>query len=209
MKSVQSVFIPVKSFIRSMFLPPMLFHSRCLASWCAQQCNKKCCTISSCCLQSVHVGESALLMRCRCLASGACPVRSCERMLASFLGSGVMRSTYLFDSVFASVFFILSYWHELFHIFCALFFTFSPYACIIADFLCGSLFLRSVGRALVSSLPSVMAFFACLSAFSFPSTPLCPGTHLTFILIPLCFFLYGFDAIMDCVEDVMTWVGFG
>ena len=182
MKSVQSVFVYVKSFIRSMFVPPMLFHSHCLASWCARQCNKKCCTIFSCCLQSMHVGESALPMRCRCLASGVCPVHSCKRMLTSFLGGGVMRSMYLVDSIFTSVFFILSYRHEVFHIFSALFFSFSLYACIIADLLCGSLFLRSAGRALVMSLPSVMAFFAC------SSTLLCPGTHLTFILILLCFF---------------------
>jgi hypothetical protein len=36
--------------------------------------------------------------------------------------------------------------------------------------------------------PSVIAFFACSSTFLFPSTPLCPNIHLTFIPMLLCFF---------------------
>ena len=148
----------------------------------------RCCTVSSSCWHAGHVGESAFPIWCRCLASGACPVLSCDSMLASFLGSGVTRSMYLVDGDFGSVFFIRLKCGEACHTFCALFFSCAPCACIIADLLWGSLFLRSLGRPLTSLLPSVTAFFAWSSAFSFPSTPLCPGTHLTFIFIPLCFF---------------------
>jgi len=49
---------------------------------------------------------------------------------------------------------------------------FSLKACII------TLFPEQFWQLIHGSATSVIAFFACSSAISFPSTPLCPGTHL-------------------------------
>jgi hypothetical protein len=116
-----------------------------------------------------------------------CPILSCNSILASFLGSGVTRLAYLFDGTMRSVFFILLYCYAACHSFCVHFFSFSLDTCISANLLCGNLFFSSFYSLLRSLPPSVITFFASSFAFSFPSTPLCPGIHLTFIFIPLCF----------------------
>jgi hypothetical protein len=67
--------------------------------------------------------------------------------------------------------------------------SFSWYAHFIANLLFGSVFLSAFGSSLRSLLPSVIAFFASSSAFSFPSIPSCPGVHLIKIFIPRCCFL--------------------
>ena len=51
-----------------------------------------------------------------------------------------------------------------------------------ADLLCNVRFYRYFGSRLTVLLPSVMAFFACLSAFSLPLTSLCPEIHLRVIV---------------------------
>jgi hypothetical protein len=130
-------------------------------------------------------------------------------MLVSFLGSSVTRLMYLLDGAIGSVFFILLYHHVAFQSFCILFFSLSPYTCIIADLLCSSHFFRSFSSLSKLLLPSVAAFFACLSVFSFPSILLCPGTHLTFIFIPLCLSCSTVsDAILDGIKYIVTWIGF-
>jgi len=169
-------------------LPPVLLRSACLAAWCAVQCSRRCCTVSSLCLQPGQSGESIFPIRCKCLASGACPVLSCDRILAIFRGRSVMRSIYLRDGVVGSVFFIRSYRSDFCHAFCALRFSFSLYAHFIADLLCGRAFLSILGSSDVLLLPSVIAFFACSSANSLPSTPLCPGIHCMVMHILTCFF---------------------
>jgi hypothetical protein len=104
-KSACSVLCVVKSFLRSIAAPPSLFLSTCLAGWCAVQCSSRCSTVSSFCWHAGHVGELVFPMRCRCFASGACPVLSCVRMLACFLGRSVMSLRYLSDAAAGSVFF--------------------------------------------------------------------------------------------------------
>jgi hypothetical protein len=90
-----SVFGVVSSFVMLMSRPPVLFHNVCLAALCAGQCNIKCCTVSSVCWQSGHTGESIFPIPTKCLANGVCPVLSCDNMLASFLGNGIMSLRYL------------------------------------------------------------------------------------------------------------------
>lgn len=126
-------------------------------------------------------------MRCKCLARGVWPVLNCESMLASFRGRFAISLRYLFEGVVGSVFFILAYRGDFCHSFCALFFSVSPKAHFAADLLCGRVFLRSLGSRHLSLLPSVIAFFACSSARSLPSTPLWPGTHWT-VTRMLCLF---------------------
>ena len=60
------------------------------AAWCAGQWRRKCATVSSCSWHIGHVGESALLIRWRCLLSGACPVISWVMMLVCFRGRRAM-----------------------------------------------------------------------------------------------------------------------
>ena len=49
-----------------------------------------------------------------------------------------------------------------------------------------------------------MAFFACSSACSLPSTSLCPGIHL--IDFQVVIFIYNVvDVAVESIEDVMTW----
>jgi hypothetical protein len=93
-------------------------------------------------------------------------------MLANFLGRPVMSVMYLSDRVLGSVFFILSYLGDFSHSFCARCLSFLLYIHFIAGALYGSVFLRCFGRLQMSLLPSVIAFFACSSACSFPSIPL-------------------------------------
>ena len=113
-----SVFAIVSSFVMSMAVPPVLFCSTCLALQCTVQCRMRCSTVSSFYWHAGHVGESAFLMQCKCLASGACPVRSCIRMLVCFLGMSVVSLRYLIDTAVGSVFF-RSVWHrEASHNFC-------------------------------------------------------------------------------------------
>jgi hypothetical protein len=47
LNSAQSVFGVVSSFMMLMSLPPVLLRNVCLASWCAEQCSRKCCMDSS------------------------------------------------------------------------------------------------------------------------------------------------------------------
>lgn len=182
--SACSDFGDVRIFVMSMFLPPMLFRSVCLAPWCAGQCSRRCCTISSLCWHAGQVGESIFPRRNRCLAKGACPVLSCARMLASFLGSFVTRSMYLWEGVVGSVFITLLHRFESLQPFCARRSGFSLCIYPIADLLYGRVVLRDFGSLCVSLLPSLVAFFASSSACSLPPTPLCPGTHLTVIFMP-------------------------
>ena len=77
----------VKSLARTIARPPVRCRRVCLAAWCAGQCSMRCCTVSGSCRHAGQVGESAFFMRCRCLARGACPVRSWVRILVSFLGN--------------------------------------------------------------------------------------------------------------------------
>jgi hypothetical protein len=183
------VFDIVSSFVMLMSLPPVLLRKICLAAWCAGQCSMRCSTVSSCCRHAGHIGESAFPIRCKCLASGACPVLNCVKMLAAFLGRAAIRVRYLFDMAVGSVFFIHSCRGDFHHIFCARRLSFSPYAHFIADLLRGIVFFRSRGSSSWLLLPSVIAFFASSSARSLPSIPLCPGVHLIAIRIPGCFFL--------------------
>jgi hypothetical protein len=152
--STGSVLAVVNNFVMLMSLPPVLLRKICLAAWCAGQCSMKCCTVSSFCWQAGQIGESSFPMRCKCLASGVWPVRSCDSILAIFLGRFVMRWMYLFDGAVGSVFFIFMNRGDFCHAFCALRLSFSPYAHFIADLLCGSIFLRIFGRSRVSLLPS-------------------------------------------------------
>ena len=124
--SASSILGVVKSFVMFISLPPVLLHSACLAAWCAVQCSRKCCTVSLLCWQSGQIGESLFPIWLRCLASGACPVLSCESMLAIFCGKSMIRSTYLHDGVVGLVFFICSYCGNFCHAFCALHFGFLP-----------------------------------------------------------------------------------
>jgi hypothetical protein len=103
--SARSVFCVVNSFLRSIAAPPILFRSICLAGWCTVQCRSRCSTVSSFCWHAGHVSELFFLMQCRCLASGACPVLSCVRMLACFLSRFAMSLRYLSDTAVGSVFF--------------------------------------------------------------------------------------------------------
>ena len=89
-------------------LPPMLFRSTCLASWCAGQCKMKCCIVSEFCRHEGQMGESAFFIRWRCLAKGACPVLNWVRMVESFLGSFDVSLRNLSDVDVGSVLFILS-----------------------------------------------------------------------------------------------------
>jgi hypothetical protein len=115
----QSVLGIVSSFVMLMAAPPMLFCSTCLVAQCAVQCRMRCSTVSSFCWHAGHVGESAFPMQCRCLANGACPVHSCIRMLACFLGMSMISLRYLTDTAVGSIFF-RSVWHgEASHNFCA------------------------------------------------------------------------------------------
>ena len=52
----------VNSLDRLMLCPPVLCHILCLASWCAVQCSRKCCTDSVFCKQAGHNGESVFLI---------------------------------------------------------------------------------------------------------------------------------------------------
>jgi len=104
-KSTCSVFGVVSSFLMLMAAPPMLFRSICLAGWCALQCRRCSTTVSLFCWHAGHVGESIFPMQYKCLASGACPVLSCVRMLVCFLGKFVMSLRYLSDTTVGSVFF--------------------------------------------------------------------------------------------------------
>ena len=47
-------------------------------------------------------------MQCKYLASGTCPVLSCDNILVAFLGSGAMSVRYFFDGVVGSRFFMCS-----------------------------------------------------------------------------------------------------
>jgi len=127
-------------------------------------------------------------MRCKCLANGACPILNCESMLAIFHGRSVIRLMYLHDGVVGSVFFIQLYHGDFCHAFCVLHFSFSLCAHFTMDLLCGRAFLSTFGNSDVLLLPSVIAFFACSSANSLPSTPLWPGIHLIVMCMPMCFF---------------------
>ena len=91
LNSVHNVLGEVSSFVMSMFLPPVLLHSICLALWWAGQWSRKCCTDSSPCRHAGQIGELLIPMQCRCLASRACPVHSCDKILPSFLGRPIMR----------------------------------------------------------------------------------------------------------------------
>jgi hypothetical protein len=108
----RSVFVDVSILVTSMFLPPVLARNVCLAAWCAGQCSSRCCTVSSFCEHAGQIGEFTFPIRNRCLARGACPVLSCARMLANFLGRLVIRSIYLWDGVEGSVLLILLYHFE-------------------------------------------------------------------------------------------------
>ena len=140
MNSACKVFGVVRSFVMFMSLPLMLLCRTCLAAWWAVQCSMKCCTISSLYLHAGQVGELIFPIWCKCLASGACPILSCDKMLANFLGSGVMRLRYLFDGVIRSVCFILSYCQDAAHALCALPFNFlqmlaaSLICCMVVSF---------------------------------------------------------------------------
>jgi len=112
-----SIFGMVSSFVMLMSLLPVLLHSVCLAVWCAGQCIRKCCMDSSACWHTGQMGESLFPMQCRCLASGACPVQSCVKILASFLGKLVMSLMYLFKGAVGSVFFIFTYHGDFCQIF--------------------------------------------------------------------------------------------
>jgi hypothetical protein len=172
-----------------MSLPPVLLHKICLAAWCGGQCSMRCSTVSLCCRHAGHIGESAFLIQCRCLATGACPILNCIKMLAAFLGRAAIRVRYLFDMAVGSVFFICSCHSDFRYIFCAHHLSFFPYPHFIADLLQGIVFFRSYGSLSWLLLPSVIAFFASSSAHLLPSIPLCPGVHLIAICIPGCFFL--------------------
>jgi hypothetical protein len=93
------------------------------------------------------------------------------------------------EGIVGSVFIILLYRFEACHRFCAWRLSLSLCVHLMADLLRGSIFLSSPGNLFVLLLPSVIAFFASSSACSFPSTPLCPGTHLTVIFMLWCLFL--------------------
>jgi hypothetical protein len=161
----------VRSFVMSMFLPPVLLCKICLASQCAMQCNIKCCNVSSPCWHSGQIGESTFPMQYKCLARGVWPVLNCESMLTSFRGRFIINLRYLLEGVIGSVFFILVYCGDFCHSFCALHFSVSPKAHFAADLLCGSIFLRSLSSCCLSLLPSVIAFFACSSARSLLPLP--------------------------------------
>jgi hypothetical protein len=105
-----------------------------------QSLNMRCCTVSGLCAQAGQIGESAFLIRCKCLARGACPVRSWVRMLVSFLGSCAVSLRKLLDGAVGSVFFILMNHGDFYHSFCASALSFSLKACIRADLLCGRRF---------------------------------------------------------------------
>ena len=173
----------------SMFLPPQLLCSSCLALLCAGQCRIRCCTDSFSCWHAGQMGESHIPIRFKCLASGAWPVRNCVRMLACLLGSLAISLMYMFDGEVGSVPFIFANRGDLFHIFCARNLILLLKEHIWVDLLLGSGFLRYSGRCCTSLLFSVIAFFAWASACSFPSTSLCPGIHLNLICIPWFLFL--------------------
>ena len=153
LKSAGNVLGVMRSFVMSMFLPPVLLCKICLASRCAVQCNIKCCNVSSPCWHSGQIGESTFPMRYKCLARGVWPVLNCESMLASFHGRFIINLRYLLEGVVGSVFFILVYRGDFCHSFCALHFSVSLKAHFAADMLCGSVFLRSLGSCCLSLLP--------------------------------------------------------
>ena len=109
-------------------------------------------------------------------------------MLASFLGVEVISLRYLLDGAEGSVLFILSKRRDSVHSFWACLHSFALWACIRAVLLYGKFVLSKVGSLSSGELPSVMAFFASSSAFSFPVTFLCPGTQMTLMVTFLCFF---------------------
>ena len=123
------------------------------------------------CWHAGHVSESLFLVQCKYLANGVWLVLNCIRILASFLGKGVMSLMNFSKQADGSVFFIHAYQGDFVHSFCALLFNFSLYACLIADLLRGSFLCKIFGSLSMLLPPSVIAFFASLSAFSFPSTP--------------------------------------
>ena len=71
------------------------------------------------CKHAGHSGESIFLIRCKCLARGAWPVRSWVRMLVSFLGSCAVSLRNLLDGAVGSVIFIRLNRGDFCHSFCA------------------------------------------------------------------------------------------
>jgi hypothetical protein len=110
----------------SMFLPHVLLHRACLASWCTVQCSMECYIVSSFYSHSGQIGEATFPMWCKCLAGGIWPVLSCNSMLAIFRGRHEISLMYLSKDDMGSVFFILVYYGDFCHIFCALCFSVSP-----------------------------------------------------------------------------------
>ena len=148
----------VNSLGRLTSRPPVLCRNFCLASWCAVQCSIKCCTDSGPCKHAGHSGESIFLIRCKCLARGAWPVRSWVRMLVSFLGSCVVSLRNLLDGAVGSVIFIRSNRGDFCHSFCPCTLSLSLKVWMCTDLLCGIRFWKYFGSRLLVLLPSVMAF---------------------------------------------------
>ena len=167
-----SVFGVVSSFFMSMFLPPVLFCRACLASQCAGQCNKRCCTVSGLCKHAVQIGESPFLIQWRFLANGAWPVLNCVRVLASHLGKLAISLMYAFDGVVGSMSFILLNHSDFSHVHCAFCWSFPLYAHLIADLLYRRGSLSCAGRIVAFLLPSVMDFLLVCLLILCPQ-PLC------------------------------------
>lgn len=91
-----------------MSCPPVFVCRVCLAPWCAGQCSIRCWTVSGLCKHAGHIGESAFLIWCKCLARAVWLVHNCVSILVSFLGSFAVSLMKLLDSAVRSVIFILS-----------------------------------------------------------------------------------------------------
>ena len=166
--NMQSVFGVVSSFMMLMAAPPVLFHSTCLVGWCAVQCRIRCSTVSLFCWHAGHVGESAFPIQYRCLASGACPVHSCIRMLVCFLGMSMISLRYLSDIAVRSVFLRSACCGEASHSFCTHALSFLLKSHFSADLLYGSVIFSGFGSVFRLLLPSVIAFLPLHLPFHCP-----------------------------------------